>query len=180
MSACVVSTMTSAAIHSPYCAISNRVIRKTKRRCARRIRGSSRRTPMASARKQSSYVRKIGRPSATPSTRTICEITGTMNDATIASTTPRSVYFSYAPSDTRRRNRKSPAMTNVTLAAVLIDIVFFHSATVTAQNQTRHEVQRFGLNELISGPTSFNTSRTIVGFSCIEGARSVECFVITK
>jgi len=71
--------------------------------------------------------------------------------------------------------KKLYALCLITLAAVLIDIVFFHSAAVNAQTSVRYQVLNFQPNN-----GSFNTTGTVVGFSCVESNGVTNCFVATK
>ena len=64
------------------------------------------------------------------------------------------------------------------IAAVFIDIALFHTRAVRAQNPTLHEVQRVRID---ANPKPFNTSGTVVGFSCFRNSvEVVECYVATK
>ena len=67
------------------------------------------------------------------------------------------------------------ALCFVTLLAVLVDIVFFHSRTANAQNTGNYKVVRV---DKFSG-TSFSLTGTVVGFSCVEGNRGTWCYVAT-
>jgi hypothetical protein len=66
------------------------------------------------------------------------------------------------------------ALCLVTLLAVLVDVVLFHSRTANAQNTGNYRVAevKFG---------SFSLTGTVVGFSCvIKQNEQTFCFVATK
>lgn len=71
--------------------------------------------------------------------------------------------------------KKLYALCLITLFAVLIDIVFFHSAAVNAQATTRYQVFGFQPNN-----SSFNATGTIIGFSCVESNGVTSCYVVTR
>ena len=68
------------------------------------------------------------------------------------------------------------ALCFVTLLAVLVDIVLFHSTKANAQNTGNYQVVRVvNLNG-----TSFPLTGTVVGFSCVESQNAVSCYALAK
>jgi len=66
------------------------------------------------------------------------------------------------------------ALCLVTLLAVLVDIVLFHSRTANAQNGN------YRIEEIPGYQKSFSSTGTVVGFSCFESQNQTRCNVITK
>jgi len=73
--------------------------------------------------------------------------------------------------------KKLYALCLVTLLAVLVDVVLFHSTTANAQQNTgNYQVVRVvNLNG-----TSFPLTGTVVGFSCVDNQNAVYCYAVTK
>ena len=72
--------------------------------------------------------------------------------------------------------RKLCALCLVTLLAVLVDIVLFHSRTANAQGTSLYKVVPV---QNLSGGT-FPLSGTVVGFSCTETSSSTNCYALIK
>ena len=70
--------------------------------------------------------------------------------------------------------RKLCALWPVTLLAVLLDVVFFHSRTANAQGTGNYRV----VPARIGG--TFPLSGTVVGFSCTETSSSTNCYALIK
>lgn len=65
----------------------------------------------------------------------------------------------------------------LTLAAVVLDIVLFHSGSASAQQQTGFRVDRIPFSSRIDSGTAPVLGH-IVGFDCVLGANErIECFV---
>jgi len=64
----------------------------------------------------------------------------------------------------------------VTLLAVLVDVVLFHSTTANAQDTGYYKVVR------VSDMTgrSFSLTGTVVGFSCVQSQGALYCYAVTK
>jgi hypothetical protein len=73
--------------------------------------------------------------------------------------------------------RKLYALCLVTLLAVLVDVVLFHSSTANAQNTGNYKVVQ--VNDRGSGK-SFSLTGTVVGFSCGEYQNQMWCYALTK
>ena len=69
------------------------------------------------------------------------------------------------------------ALCLVTLLAVLLDVVLFHSRTANAQNTGNYKV--VPINDRGTGK-SFSLTGTVVGFSCVESQNAVWCYAVTK
>ena len=63
----------------------------------------------------------------------------------------------------------------VTLLAVLVDVVFFHSRTANAQNTGNYKVV-----QVTGGGGSFQLAGTVVGFSCVENQTQTWCYAAIK
>ncbi len=66
------------------------------------------------------------------------------------------------------------ALCFVTLLAVLVDVVLFHSRTANAQNTGNYkvvQVERYKTSSLTG---------TVVGFSCVESQGATWCYAFTK
>ena len=68
------------------------------------------------------------------------------------------------------------ALCLVTLLAVLVDVVLFHSRTANAQNTGNYKVVKV---ENIYGK-NFSLTGTVVGFSCVRNQGTTECYAATK
>ena len=68
------------------------------------------------------------------------------------------------------------ALCFVTLLAVLVDVVLFHSTTANAQNSGNYKVvpvyDLYGKN--------FSVTGNVVGFSCVVNQGATNCYVATK
>ena len=67
------------------------------------------------------------------------------------------------------------ALCLVTLLAVLLDVVFFHSRTANAQNTGNYKIE-----QIPGYQKSFSSTGTVVGFSCVEWQNAIWCNVVTK
>lgn len=63
----------------------------------------------------------------------------------------------------------------VTLLAVLFDIVFFHSGSVSAQANLRVSV-----TPVLAGTSNVSVPGTVVGFSCTTEEGHLRCFVASQ
>jgi len=64
----------------------------------------------------------------------------------------------------------------VTLFAVLVDVVLFHSRTATAQDTGNYKVV-----QLDRSRTSVSLTGTVVGFSCVQTSNQMTwCYALTK
>ncbi len=72
--------------------------------------------------------------------------------------------------------RKLYALCLVTLLAVLVDVVFFHSRTANAQDTGNYRVVQ--VRNLTGGNVSL--TGTVVGFTCVENQNAVWCYALTK
>ena len=64
----------------------------------------------------------------------------------------------------------------VTLFAVLVDVVLFHSRTATAQDTGNYKVV-----QLDRSRTSVSLTGTVVGFSCVQTSNQTTwCYALTK
>ena len=74
--------------------------------------------------------------------------------------------------------KKLYALCFITLAAVFVDIVFFHTSSASAQVPKRYQVRT--LNPATS--TSLQSTGTVAGFSCIESqgptGSAASCYVL--
>jgi hypothetical protein len=68
------------------------------------------------------------------------------------------------------------ALCLVTLLAVLVDIVLFHSRTANAQNSGNYKIEQISPFYV----KSFSSTGTVVGFSCVETQGGTFCYVATK
>jgi hypothetical protein len=68
------------------------------------------------------------------------------------------------------------ALCIVTLLAVLVDIVLFHSATANAQNTGNYKIEQISPFYV----KSVALTGTVVGFSCVETQNGTYCYVATK
>jgi hypothetical protein len=65
----------------------------------------------------------------------------------------------------------------VTLLAVLVDVVFFHSRPANAQDTVNYKV--VPVQNMTGG--TFSLTGTVVGFSCVEATGSSrDCYALTK
>ena len=71
--------------------------------------------------------------------------------------------------------RKLYLLCVVTLLAVLVDIVFFHSRTANAQDTGNYKVTQLDRSRLTVSLTG-----TVVGFSCVESQGATWCYALTK
>jgi len=69
------------------------------------------------------------------------------------------------------------ALCLVTLLAVLLDVVLFHSRTANAQNTGNYKV--VPINDRGTGK-SFSLTGTVVGFACGEWQNQMWCYALTK
>ena len=72
----------------------------------------------------------------------------------------------------------------ITLAAVLMDIAFFHSGTVSAQAPPAPLLGKVNIQEVAIANDGklnhiYDVSGAVVGFSCTEG-RNATCFIATS
>jgi len=68
------------------------------------------------------------------------------------------------------------ALCLVTLLAVFVDVVFFHSRTANAQNTDNYKVV-----QLDRSRTSVSLPGTVVGFSCVQTSNQTTwCYALTK
>src|SRR5262250_3407421 len=67
------------------------------------------------------------------------------------------------------------ALCLVTLLAVLLDVVFFHSRTANAQDTGNYKIEQFpGYQK------SAALRGTVAGFSCVESQNQTFCYALTK
>jgi len=69
------------------------------------------------------------------------------------------------------------ALCFVTLLAVLVDVVLFHSRAANAQDSGNYKVVQ--INDRGSGK-NFSLTETVVGFSCFESQGQLGCLALTK
>jgi hypothetical protein len=72
--------------------------------------------------------------------------------------------------------RKLYVLCLVTLLAVLVDVVLFHSRTANAQGTGNYTIVR----DLYPNGRNFSLTGTVVGFSCVESQGQIGCFALTK
>jgi len=72
--------------------------------------------------------------------------------------------------------RKLYVLCLVTLLAVLVDIVLFHSRTANAQNTGNYKIEQISPFYV----KSVALTGTVVGFSCVETQGGTSCYVATK
>jgi len=70
------------------------------------------------------------------------------------------------------------ALCFITLLAVLVDVVLFHSRTANAQNTGNYKVVQ--VPRVNIGGGNFSLTGTVVGFSCVESQNAIWCFMATK
>jgi hypothetical protein len=66
------------------------------------------------------------------------------------------------------------ALCLVTLLAVLVDVMLFHSRTANAQNTGNYRVMQ------VDHYGSFSSAGTVVGFSCFAKEIEVFCYAVIK
>ena len=67
------------------------------------------------------------------------------------------------------------ALCFVTLLAVLVDVVFFHSRTANAQDTGNYRVVH------VQNGGSFSLTGTVAGFSCVQTTGTpTDCYALTK
>ena len=69
------------------------------------------------------------------------------------------------------------ALCFVTLLAVLVDVVVFHSRSANAQDTGNYRVVQ--INDRGAGK-GFPLTGTVVGFTCVESNNQTWCYALTK
>ena len=77
----------------------------------------------------------------------------------------------------RKHMKSLYALCFITLLAVLVDVVLFHSRTANAQNTGNYKTVQ--VNDKLGG-RSFQLERTVVGFSCVDSQGQYWCYAVIK